>query len=44
MQSYADGLPFYKMDLLGTMIWGVALLVFIILPYKQKKTAATINA
>lgn len=25
MQSYTDGLPFYKMDLLGTLVWSVVL-------------------
>lgn len=25
MQSYGDGLPFYKMDLLGTLVWGIIL-------------------
>ena len=44
MQSYADGLPFYKMDLLGTMIWGVALFGIYHFALQTKKTAATIKA
>ena len=44
MQSYADGLPFYKMDLLGTMIWGVALFGIYHFALQTKKTTATINA
>lgn len=44
MQSYADGLPFYKMDILGTLVWSIVLFGSYQLAAKSKNTPATVKA
>jgi hypothetical protein len=43
MQSYADGLPFYKMDLLGTLVWGIVLFGIYHLVIQSKKVSQTVK-
>ena len=44
MQSYADGLPFYKMDLLGTLVWSVVLFGTYALITESKKQTTIAKA
>jgi len=44
MQSYADGLPFYKMHLLGTLVWGVMLFGTYLLFTRQQKQLVAAKA
>ena len=43
MQSYADGLPFYKMHMLGTLVWGVVLFGVFQLVIQSKKEAVKVR-
>lgn len=41
VQCYADGLPFYKMHILGTLVWGVVLFgSYFLLSQDARQTAA----
>jgi hypothetical protein len=44
MQSYADGLPFYRMHLLGTLVWGMMLFGTYFLVTQSRREAVTIKA
>jgi hypothetical protein len=41
LQTYTDGLPFYKTDLLGTLVWGVVLFGIYHLVLQSKRQLAT---
>jgi hypothetical protein len=41
LQTYTDGLPFYKTDLLGTLVWGVVLFGIYHLLLQSKRQLAT---
>jgi hypothetical protein len=44
MQTYTDGLPFLKTDLLGTAVWGVALFgIYHLVLQSKRQTAAAKN-
>jgi hypothetical protein len=42
LQSFADGLPFYKMHVLGTLVWGVVLFGSWVLFVEPKNEIATV--
>jgi hypothetical protein len=44
MESYTDGLPFYKMDILGTLVWGTVLFGMYHLMVQSKKVPQTVKA
>lgn len=44
MQSYADGLPFYRMDILGTLVWSLVLFGTYMLAGESKKQMAAVKA
>ena len=44
MQSYMDGLPFYRMDFLGTLVWGSLFFGSYFLVMQSKREAVSIKA